>query len=315
MMHGSVVRTRRRIVGVWCLFALIVGCADTDDEQDGPVEVGRSADEPYPASGETVKVKLTIEEDVRWEVGPGAIYDALAYDGQIPGPTIEAEAGDHLVIELTNNTKEPHSIHTHIVDFIYDNDGVDPPSLVPPGKTRTIEWDLSYAGTFPYHDHGDEAGVARGLFGALVVHAPEEKKAVEQLVVLADFDQTKYVQLPGVADRETGEFPDAGTYRGGHQYMHTINGRAYEDAIPAFLADVGDRVRWRVVSIGTEFHTWHIHGHRWLEGGTLTDNILLGPGMYSTFEFVEDKAGEWLVHCHVPDHMEGGMMARYVVDP
>ena len=42
--------------------------------------------------------------------------------------------------------------------------------------------------------------------------------------------------------------------------------------------------------------------------------VLLGPGMYTTFEFVEDKAGEWLVHCHVPNHMEGGMMARYIVE-
>ena len=32
-----------------------------------------------------------------------------------------------------------------------------------------------------------------------------------------------------------------------------------------------------------------------------------------TFEFVEDKAGDWLVHCHFPNQMEGGMMARYVV--
>ena len=28
---------------------------------------------------------------------------------------------------------------------------------------------------------------------------------------------------------------------------------------------------------------------------------------------VEHDPGSWLVHCHVPIHMEGGMMARYVV--
>jgi FtsP/CotA-like multicopper oxidase with cupredoxin domain len=98
--------------------------------------------------------------------------------------------------------------------------------------------------------------------------------------------------------------------------MHTINGKAYEDAIPPFEGKVGERQRWRVISIGREFHTWHIHGHRWIgESGTLTDNVVLGPGMYTTFEFVEDAAGEWLSHCHVPDHMAGGMMAKYVVSP
>jgi FtsP/CotA-like multicopper oxidase with cupredoxin domain len=220
------------------------------------------------------------------------------------------------VIELTNNASEPHSIHTHVVEFSYANDGVDEPSLLAPGETHEIEWTLSYPGTFPYHDHGDEAAIGRGLFGALVVHAPEEEPAVEHLVVLSDFDQTAYVQLPGVADPETGEFPAEGVYRGGHQYMHTINGKAYEDAVAPFRARVGDLVRWRVVSIGAEFHTWHIHGHRWLGAdGQLTDNIQLGPGMYTTFEYEEDKAGEWLVHCHVPDHMEGGMMTRYIVEP
>ena len=48
--------------------------------------------------------------------------------------------------------------------------------------------------------------------------------------------------------------------------------------------------------------------------GALTDNIALGLGMYTTFEFVEDAPGSWPVHCHVPSHLEGGMVARYIVE-
>jgi FtsP/CotA-like multicopper oxidase with cupredoxin domain len=297
------------------LLAPLPGCGSND----APTGAGapRSPLEPYPLTGVTREFDFTIQEGVAWEVGPGAIYDAIAYNEQIPGPPIEVDAGDRVLIHLSNEASEAHSIHTHVVDFTYENDGVDPPSLVMPGETRTIEWNAVYAGTFPYHDHGDESdGVARGLFGALIVHAPDELPATEQLVVLSDFNQADYTQLPGVADPETGMFPEEGTYRGGHQYMHTINGKGYEDAVPPFSAKVGDRVRWRVVSIGQEVHTWHVHGHRWLgSDGALTDNVLLGPGMYTTFEFVEDKAGEWLVHCHVPNHIEGGMMARYIVEP
>ena len=47
----------------------------------------------------------------------------------------------------------------------------------------------------------------------------------------------------------------------------------------------------------------------------VTDNVQLGPGMYTTFEFLEDNPGKWPVHCHVPSHMEGGMIADYVVTP
>ena len=47
----------------------------------------------------------------------------------------------------------------------------------------------------------------------------------------------------------------------------------------------------------------------------MTDNVLLGPGSYTTFDFKEDNPGTWLVHRHVPARMEGGMMADYIVSP
>ena len=96
--------------------------------------------------------------------------------------------------------------------------------------------------------------------------------------------------------------------------MHTINGRAYEEYAPHFQAKVGDLVRWRVISIGQEFHTFHVHGHRWIaDDGVLTDNVNMGPGTYTTFEWKEDNVGDWLYHCHVPQHFEGGMMGLYTV--
>lgn len=291
------------------LTAPLAGCADDPLAERDPLK-------PYPPTGVTKTFDLTITEDVPWEVGPGAIYNATTYNGQIPGPTIEVTAGDHVVINLTNSAKAAHSVHTHISSFTDANDGAHH-SLTMPGETRTYEWDALFPGTFPYHDHGDEdESVTLGLFGAVVVHAPGESPANEHLVVLADFEQGEYEQLPGVANPETGEFPTEGTYHGGHQYMHTINGKGYEDAVPPFEGKVGELQRWRIVSIGREFHTWHIHGHRWLDGSEqLSDNVMLGPGMATTFEFMEDNPGEWLVHCHVPDHLEGGMVGTYIVTP
>ncbi len=294
----------------WTFIALVAaGCADPSaDDGGGPRR--------YPETGVTRTFDLRVE-DVAWEVGPGAIYDAWTYDGAVPGPTLEATAGDRIVIRLTNASDHPASVHTHLVEFAANQDGVDPASIAQPGETVTYEWFAPYAGVVPYHDHADEGeGVARGLFGALVIHAPDEPEANEHVVVLSDFESRSYLQLPGVADPVTGEIPTEGTYRGAHQYMHTMNGRAYEDAIPPFEGRVGELSRWRVVSIGIEAHTFHIHGHRWVDAdGTLTDNIQLAPGTYRTFEFVEDREGSWLVHCHFPDHMEGGMMTRYVVSP
>ncbi len=270
----------------------------------------------YPRTGVTKTVELRVEDKV-WEVGPRALYNAWTFNGSIPGPTIEATAGDRIVVRLTNNSSHPASVHTHLVEFEQVQDGVDGPSIAQPGQTVTYEWFAPYAVAVPYHDHADEGeGVARGLFGALIIHAPDEKPAKEYVVVLSDFETRFFAQLPGVAAPATGQIPDGGTYRGPHQYMHTMNGHAYEDAIPHFTGKVGDLSRWRVISIGIEAHTFHIHGHRWIDSdGSLTDNIQLAPGTYKTFEFREDRAGDWLVHCHFPNHIEGGMLTRYTVAP
>jgi FtsP/CotA-like multicopper oxidase with cupredoxin domain len=270
----------------------------------------------YPLTGKTVTYQLEISE-FEWEVAPGAIYRAIGYNQTLPGPIIEAMAGDKIVIELTNKTTSPHSLHTHIVRYPETSDGAHK-GVAPPGETITIEWDAVFAGTFPYHDHAghnEREGMIAGLFGPLVIHAPDAPKAqVENLVVFADMDMGRYKGLPGM---QIGNYPPTqGSFRGPHQYMHTINGKAYEEWAPRFSAKVGDRVRWRVLSLGAEFHTFHVHGHRWVDAdGVLTDNINMGPGTYATFDWVEDNPGDWMYHCHVPEHMEGGMMGVYSVAP
>ena len=297
------------------LALLLQSAACSRDAQNTPLPVNPTVKE-YPPTGKTKTFSLTVSK-FDWEVAPGAIYDAVGYNKAIPGPPIEVDAGDHVVIKLTNTDPDaPHSVHTHIVRFPTGSDGVMN-GVAKPGETVTVEWDAVFAGTFPYHDHagvdGEANGITAGLFGAVVVHAPDEAKAVENVVLLSDLDVTRFKMLPGVGIGDAGP-SDIGEYRGGHQYMHTISGRAYMEWSPHFRAKVGDRVRWRVISIGREFHTFHVHGHRWVGAdGVMTDNINLGPGTYSTFEWIEDNPGDWLYHCHVPDHMEGGMMGLFTV--
>ena len=264
---------------------------------------GASTPLPRPAAptGKTVHFKLEITA-VDWEVAPGAVYRALTYNRTLPGPVLEMNAGDTANIELTNHDSAPHSLHTHVSHFEVMADG-HTQGVVPPGETRSFQWRALYPGTFPYHDHaapaGEGSGVAAGLIGAVVVHDPAAQRAEhENVVVLADLEPARFVTRPAL----------------GHAFLHVINGRAYPSWTPHFAAKVGDRVRWRVVSIGSEFHTFHVHGHRWLSpDGAITDNIVLGPGMSSTLEWVEDAPGEWLYHCHVPDHMAGGMAGLYRV--
>jgi len=79
----------------------------------------------------------------------------------------------------------------------------------------------------------------------------------------------------------------------------------------------GQRVRWYLVDMGdvVNFHTPHWHGNTVLYHGYRSDTLFLLPAGMETADMVPDDPGLWLFHCHVDDHMDAGMMARYEVIP
>ena len=63
----------------------------------------------------------------------------------------------------------------------------------------------------------------------------------------------------------------------GKNFM-AIDGRAFVGNTPVFHAKVGDLVQWDVMAMGSDFHTFHVHGHRWLDaGGVPRDTQTVGP--------------------------------------
>ena len=71
----------------------------------------------------------------------------------------------------------------------------------------------------------------------------------------------------------------------------TINGRAFLGNTPVFRARVGDRVRWDVMAMGDDFHTFHVHGHRWLHRGVPEDVRTVGPAESFAVSWREQVAG------------------------
>src|SRR3989454_11021277 len=105
-----------------------------------------------------VKVfRLTVEA-CRHEVAPGMVINAWCYNGQTPGPTIEAVEGDRVRIYVTNKLPEPTAVHWHGVILPSGMDGVTGLSQpgIPPGQTVAYEFTLKQHGTQMYHSHGDE---------------------------------------------------------------------------------------------------------------------------------------------------------------
>src|SRR5919197_4543843 len=124
-----------------------------------------------------VAVRLAARE-TDWQYAPGRSVDGNTFNGQVPGPTIEAEVGDTLVVELTNELSEPTTIHWHGLRVPADMDGTElVQQPIQPGETFEYRFVLPDAGTFWYHPHTNETvQLEKGLYGALVVRGQDEPR-------------------------------------------------------------------------------------------------------------------------------------------
>jgi FtsP/CotA-like multicopper oxidase with cupredoxin domain len=185
--------------------------------------------------------------------------------------------------------------------------------------------------------------VASGLVGAVIVVGRGQansdgtpKDVDREMIALFNVfneNQSWYVEeniaaYISPADRETlntseanfsdteGYFTFAGTGFAETNYKFSINGYLYGDG-PMMTVTEGQRVRWYLIDMGDvgalNFHTPHWHGNTVLSQGTRRDTIFLLPLGTEIADMIPDAPGIWLFHCHLDDHMEAGMMARYEV--
>jgi FtsP/CotA-like multicopper oxidase with cupredoxin domain len=221
---------------------------------------------------------------------------------------------------------------------------------VAPGKTFTYTWEVpERAGPGPndpnsivwfYHSHVDERrDVNSGLIGALVVTragmarpdgTPRDvDREIVGLFMEYDENQSQFIDQNikrFVKDPKKVKFDNIPVDSKGNldilggngfapaNFRFTINGYQYGN-MPMPRMHVGDRVRWYLLTLGEafNFHTPHWHGNTVLVNGQRTDVIALSPAQMVTADMIPDDPGIWLFHCHVSDHMELGMVARYEV--
>jgi FtsP/CotA-like multicopper oxidase with cupredoxin domain len=264
---------------------------------------------PWRMNGDWKEFHLVAQPVVR-EIAPGMKAYLWGYNGQSPGPTIEAVEGDKVRIFVTNKLPEHTTVHWHGQRLPNGMDGVGGLTQphIKPGQTFVYEFQLRRAGTFMYHPHADEmVQMAMGMMGMFIVHPKDPKERH------VDRD---FAFLLNAYDIEAGSYvPKIMTMLDFN--LWTWNSRAFPGIDP-FVVAKNDRVRMRIGNLTMTNHPIHIHGHEFRVSGTDGGHVPEGAswpevtvdiavGQMRDLEFIADELGDWAVHCHKSHHTMNAM--------
>lgn len=118
---------------------------------------------------------------------------ALTVNGSIPGPTIEADWGDTIVVHVKNGlANNGTSFHWHGIrqKGTTDEDGVASITQCPvaPGDSTTYTWKATQYGTTWYHSHFS-LQAWNGVFGGILIRGPASAPYDEDkgMIILSDW--------------------------------------------------------------------------------------------------------------------------------
>ncbi|KAJ7483469.1 multi-copper oxidase [Mycena latifolia] len=170
----------------------------------------------------------------------------VVVNGRSPGPFIEANHNDRIIVHVTNGlARDGTSIHWHGLyqnhtDFYDGTTGVTQ-CAIPPGETLVYNFTLDgWAGTTWWHGHTDMQHT-EGLFGPIVVHQPAESVPhydEERIVIIADIYNTPAADMlneylnSNPMETVPEPVPDSSTINGQGQFIAC-------DAFPHLSCDGG----------------------------------------------------------------------------
>jgi FtsP/CotA-like multicopper oxidase with cupredoxin domain len=276
-----------------------------------------------PTMDGNVKVFTLTAQEVKWEVSKGKFVDAMAYNGQIPGPQIQVSYGDRVRIVLQNQMTQPTILHFHGMTVPNAMDGVpyitqDP---IMPGQYFPYEFTVKDPpGMYVYHSHFNSTEqVGKGLYGSIII---EPKDGAWPYRALNMDPKTGFSSIgaPVTVDDEYTLFLGDGPLG------YVLNAKSFPATSP-FVAKKGDWVLIHMANDGSMLHPMHLHGYHFevvaqdgfpLEQPYLADTLVIAPGQRFDVLIHAIYPGAWAFHCHILPHVEGpegmyGMVTALVV--
>ena len=249
-----------------------------------------------------MKVFDLTADEAKWEVEPGKVLDAMAYNGMLPGPQINADLGDRVRVVLHNKLDQPTTLHFHGVRVPNDMDGVPVITQEPvmPGESFTYEFTLENSGTHMYHPHFNATEqITEGLLGAFIVSDPSDPEVDS---IRRSCLTTVHSDSPSTA---------------------RVSRRPRRSSLSQ-----GQTLRIRYMNEGLQIHPMHLHGlvqkviakdGYKLSAPYEVDTLMVAPGERYDVLVKADAPGVWAFHCHILNHVEGpqgmfGMVTAVIVE-
>jgi FtsP/CotA-like multicopper oxidase with cupredoxin domain len=201
---------------------------------------------------------------------PGVTSEVFAYNGRVPGPTLDVHEGDKVIVHFTNSLPEPTTVHWHGIHLPFESDG-SPFRPLAPGEKHVYVFTVraGTAGTYWYHPHPDRRtgyAIGKGLFGGIIVRAADDplpRSMREKLIILSD---NRFLHDGAV------DFPDPRSEHGG---IDEENGRegpvlfVNGQVMPTISIRSGEVQRWRLVNASAgRIYRIALSGHTFLHVGS-----------------------------------------------
>jgi FtsP/CotA-like multicopper oxidase with cupredoxin domain len=264
------------------------------------------------------------------------LFNAWAFNGTIPGPTMRMTEGDHIKITVfnSNSSTHAHSLHMHSIHSGEMDGMMGPAGTIPPGGHFTYNFIASPFGVYPYHCHVEPVTthINHGLYGMMIIDPKTPRPAAKEMVMMMngynlvdDYAPSMSTQSrPPTAVELRANFSDATKPdEGVDNQIYTVNGAAFIYRDHPIDLVTGQPYRIYLVNM-LEFdpvNSFHIHGNmfEYYPAGTgtnpsyLTDILTLAQGDRGMLEFTYDKPGMYMFHAHKNEFTNLGWMGMFNV--
>lgn len=249
--------------------------------------------------------------------GPALRVQAIAEQGgplQIPGPLIRVPADTEIRATIHNSI----SGSTLVMHGFHSRPG-DPKDTfeVAPGESREVRFKAGAVGTYYYWAttggplwRNRPYSTDSQLTGALIIDPAGGK-----------LDADERILMLGIWGRPGDEPTDPSADQ---RATAVINGRSWPYTERLTYAS-GQTVRWRVINASSRSHPMHLHGFYFSvnsKGDGETDTIyqeqerrlvvtqVMVVGQTLSVTWVPQRAGSWLFHCHLLEHITPELRLR-----